>query len=81
MRDAERPEHVKAEDGGGLASNISKTTCKEGSNLYGVDLEGKKGCQVYTLMCNTYISEKQVSGQKKKFSSKLVLSSKGMAAS
>ena len=33
---------MKAEDGSGLASYISKTTCKEGSILNRVDLEGKK---------------------------------------
>ena len=60
-------EHMKAEDGSGLASYISKTTCKEGSILNRVDLEGKKGCQIYTYIYNTHIPEKQVSGQKKNF--------------
>lgn len=48
---------------------IFETTCKEGSNLYGVDVEGKKkkkGCRVCTSIHATHISEKYISGQKKK---------------
>ena len=46
---------------------FERPTCKEGTILNGVDLEGKKGCQIYAYIYNTHIPEKQASGQKKNF--------------
>ena len=72
---------MKAEDGSGLASYISKTTCKEGSILNRVDLEGKKSLSdIYIHIQYTY-TRKASFRAKEKFSNKLALSSKGVAAS
>lgn len=57
---------------------IFEPTCKEGSNLYGVDVEGKKKKKavgyVHPYMLHIY-QKNTFQGKRRRFSTKLVLSS------